>query len=129
MNDQEALFTYRWHQAEETLAEARKMVAGGFSGRTIVNRAYYALFYALLALYLKLGVEVHTSKHTGIISLFDKVCVQSGKIPKNYSAILHDVFDARLESDYKELSDITPQAAAVHVEKAAEFMAEIKKWL
>jgi uncharacterized protein (UPF0332 family) len=128
MNDQEALFTYRWNQAEETLAEARKMLEGGFSGRTIVNRAYYALFYALLALYLKLGIEINTSKHTGIISLFDKVCVQSGKVPKKYSAILHDVFDARLESDYKELSNITLQAAALHVDKAAEFMTEIKKW-
>lgn len=48
MTDSEALYSYRLTQAEETLAEAERMFAEGFSPRSITNRAYYAMFYALL---------------------------------------------------------------------------------
>ena len=40
MNDKEALFTYRLKQAEETLLDAERMLHGGFSPRSITNRAY-----------------------------------------------------------------------------------------
>lgn len=72
MTDKETLFLYRLNQAEETLIEAEKMITNNFSPRTIINRAYYSMFYALLALFLKTGINIKTSKHIGIISLFDK---------------------------------------------------------
>lgn len=72
MTDRETLFLYRLKQAEETLSEAQKMLEEGFSPRSIINRAYYSLFYMLLALFLKTGVNIKTSKHMGVISLFDK---------------------------------------------------------
>ncbi len=52
MTDTEALFHYRLQQAEETLIEAKKMADSKFSPRSIINRAYYSLFYALLALFI-----------------------------------------------------------------------------
>lgn len=53
MTDSEALYSYRLKQAEETLAEAEKMLAEEFSPRSIINRAYYAMYYVLLALFIK----------------------------------------------------------------------------
>jgi uncharacterized protein (UPF0332 family) len=53
MTDREALLAYRVKQAEETLHDAEAMAKGGLSPRSILNRAYYAMFYALLALFLK----------------------------------------------------------------------------
>jgi uncharacterized protein (UPF0332 family) len=50
MTDMEALFAYRINEAEETLEDARKMPAGGGSARSVVNRAYYSMFYAAIAL-------------------------------------------------------------------------------
>lgn len=44
MTEREALFQYRLRQAEETLREAERMIEGGFSARTVVNRAYYSMF-------------------------------------------------------------------------------------
>ena len=126
MTDREILFEYRMKQAQETLSEAEKMQKGDFSPRSVTNRAYYSLFYAVLALFLKAGINARTSKHIGVISLFDKEFVHSGRIDKTYSKILHDLFEARQESDYKELAEITSEEAAEHVRMAKIFIVEIR---
>ncbi len=129
MTDRETLFLYRLKQAEETLSEAQKMLEEGFSPRSIINRAYYSLFYMLLALFLKTGVNIKTSKHMGVISLFDKEFVKTGKIDKYYSTILHDIFDARQESDYKEFVKLTAEEAADFVKLAREFLEGVKEFM
>jgi uncharacterized protein (UPF0332 family) len=40
----------RIRQAVETLEDARTLLATGRSGRFIVNRSYYSMFYSVLAL-------------------------------------------------------------------------------
>ncbi len=45
MTDRETLFAYRLNEAEETLADARKMLEGGIRARSVVNRANYTMFY------------------------------------------------------------------------------------
>jgi uncharacterized protein (UPF0332 family) len=52
MTDMETLMTYRLKQAEETIQDAEAMLKIRISSRSIVNRAYYAMFYAVLALFL-----------------------------------------------------------------------------
>lgn len=127
MTHQEALFSYRFKQAEETLLEAKKMLEGGFSPRSVVNRAYYSMFYTILALFIKTGVAIKTSKHIGVISLFEKEFVKTKKIDKYYSKILHDAFDARQESDYKEFIELSTDDAAEAVKLGEEFFKEIKR--
>jgi len=129
MTDKEALFTYRFKEAEETLRDAERMIEGCFSPRSITNRAYYSMFYALLALFLKAEINIKTSKHIGVISLFDKEFVKTGKIDKRYSEMLHDIFDSRQEGDYKELSEITSEDASEHVRLAKEFINCIKNYM
>ena len=65
MTDRETLFRYRLEQAEETLADARMMLAGGGSARSVVNRCYYAMFYGVLALFIQFNTPHKTSKHSG----------------------------------------------------------------
>jgi len=77
MTDKEISFSYRLNQAEETLQDAKKMLEGDFSSRSITNRAYYSMFYAVLALFLKTDINVKTSKHIGIITLFDKEFIRT----------------------------------------------------
>ena len=129
MTDRETLFLFRWNQAEETLAEAEKMMREGFSARSTVNRIYYSLFYALLALFIRTGVDIRTSRHTGIISLFDKEFVKAGKFEKRHSAILHDIFDARQESDYRELVDISGDDVNAYLTDAKELIRAINAFL
>ena len=121
MTDAEALYAYRINQSRETLTDARQMLEGKLSPRSIVNRAYYAMFYALLALFIKTGVHLKTSKHAGVISIFDKEFVHAGKVDVSHSKALHKVFDLRLESDYRELVDISTEDASEAVDLAQDF--------
>jgi uncharacterized protein (UPF0332 family) len=123
MTDRERLFNYRLNQAEETLVEAEKMLADGYSSRTIVNRAYYALFYATLALFLRLEIDGKTSKHAGVIALFDREVVKPGKMEVRFSRILHRLFELRQRADYKELVEIAPEDAMLAVKDSREFLA------
>lgn len=105
------------------------MLEEGFSPRSIINRAYYSLFYMLLALFLKTGVNVKTSKHIGVISSFDKEFVLTKKIDKSYSKIIHKVFNIRQKGDYKELVKLSTEDAAEIVKLAREFLEGIKEFI
>lgn len=127
MTDNQVLFCYRLKQAEETLLDAEKMLQNNLTPRSILNRAYYSMFYALLALFLSKDVPIKTSKHVGVISIFDKEFVHTGKIDKHYSRLLHNMFDARQEGDYKEFVDVSVDDVTNYVEYAGKFLQAIKK--
>ena len=57
------LALYRLQQAEESFDEARYLLEGNKSPRSIINRIYYAMFYAILALLIFEPFSI--SKHTG----------------------------------------------------------------
>ena len=105
------------------------MLTGNFSSRTIINRPYYAGFYAVLALFLSEGISIRTSKHSGIISVFNKEFILSGKIDRRFSKILHRLFDARQEGDYKELIIVTRDEASGYVDQASELIRMVKKMI
>ena len=127
MTDNQTLLNYRLKQAAETLSDAGKMQQEQLSPGSVINRAYYSMFYMVLALFLKADISLKTSKHAGVIGIFDKEFVHTGKIDKRYSKILHKMFDARQESDYKELVELSHDEAAESVKLAEEFGEGIKK--
>jgi uncharacterized protein (UPF0332 family) len=129
MTDLNALFNYRWEQAKTTLTDAQKMAEQGLSPRSIINRAYYAMFYATLALFLKTGVSVSTSKHAGVLGIFDKEFILTGKIPKEYSKMLHVAFDDRQEFDYKEFAEVDNKDALDSVENAKLYIIALEKFV
>ena len=129
MTDKEQLFSYRIKQAADTLLDAEKMLQSNFNPRSIINRAYYAAFYAVLALFLKDDVQIKTSKHTGVIAIFDREFVKANRIDKHYSQVLHTLFDARLEGDYKELVELTVEEAAEQVKLAKDFLQHVKAFI
>ncbi|MBU0567819.1 HEPN domain-containing protein [bacterium] len=127
MTDKQVLFCYRLNQAEETLVDAEKMLQNNLSPKSILNRAYYSMFYALLALFLNKDVPIKTSKHIGVISIFDKEFVHTGKLDKHYSKLLHKMFDVRQQGDYKELVEISVDDTVKYVDYARKFLQGIKE--
>ena len=125
----QTLFSYRLKQAEETLLDVEKMLNNNLSPRSIINRAYYSMFYAVIALFLKANVTIKTSKHSGVISIFDKEFIHAGKIDKRYSKMLHNMLNLREKSDYKELVVLTIQDAEDAFKIAKEFLTEIRNLL
>jgi len=126
MTDLEALYQYRIKQAEETLEDAKNMYRNGQTAKSVVNRAYYAVFYSLLSLFIKTKMNVKTSKHIGVIAVFDKEFVRSKKIDKKYSEIVHKLFEMRQEGDYMEFAEITREDAKSSLSNSEDFLQAIK---
>lgn len=98
------LISYRIDQAKIALEDAKFLLAGNRSPQSIVNRSYYAMFYAALALLQKISKA--PSKHTGVISLFDTEFVMKGIFPKELSKDFHKAFGLRQRSDYKVIKPV-----------------------
>jgi len=120
------LIALRMQQATETLREAHILIAE-HAGRGGVNRAYYAMFYAALALLAIKGLG--SSKHSGTISLFDREFVRPGDLPKELSRSLHMAFERRQQADYGELIQLDEPAAARAVEEAEIFVQKVRDYL
>ena len=93
----------RMEQAYETLKEAEALREHDL-WRGIINRAYYAMFYSVLALAASKGIVI--SKHTHAIAFFDKEFIKKEIFPKELSPAFHYGFDERQTSDYGEIWDI-----------------------
>jgi uncharacterized protein (UPF0332 family) len=122
----EDLLRYRLEQAHETLREA-EILLDEAALRGAVNRAYYAMFYALLALLAT--KQLGTSKHSGAISLFDREFVKMGLFPRELSRALHLAFERRQSHDYGEMVPITHEIAAESLADARAFVAAIEAHL
>jgi uncharacterized protein (UPF0332 family) len=74
------LIKYRLDQADDCINEAEVLLNENMNLRSVMNRLYYAMFYAVLALLQE--KQLGTSKHIGVISLFDKEYVKSNIFDK-----------------------------------------------
>jgi len=119
----QALVAYRLEQADESIEAARTLLDKKLI-RPCVNRAYYAMFYAVLALLAEGKKE--TSKHSGAIALFDKDFVKQGIFKKDYSRWLHDAFDLRQRSDYAAEYQVPEEEAGKTLKNAELFVGEVK---
>ena len=126
MTDRETIFVYRMRQTEETLSEAIRMLESGFSPRSIVNRSYYAMFYAVLALFVVSNTSHKTSKHSGVIGIFNKEFIHTGKLDQRFAKMLYNLFDQRMESDYRDFAEVSEEDARNAVWAAQEFVIAIK---
>ncbi len=121
------LIRYRLDSAQEMLQDARVLKENGGSPVSIVNRAYYSVFYAALALLVTADIE--PNKHTGVLAKFDELFVRQGIFPKEMSRIIHHAFDMRQAADYQKSKVITAEQAVEVLASAEEFVKEIEKKL
>jgi uncharacterized protein (UPF0332 family) len=117
-DNMQTLVQYRLKQAGETLRASTLLMEHRLDG--VMNRSYYAMFYAVLALLALRQLE--TSKHAGAISLFDREFVHTGAFPRELSRWLHQAFRQRLASDYAPLNTVTE-------DEASQFVAQVKAYL
>jgi uncharacterized protein (UPF0332 family) len=120
------LLHYRMGQAHETLREAT-LLREADALRGSVNRAYYAMFYAVLALLATR--QLGTSKHSGAISLFDREFVKTGTFPREFSKALHLAFDRRQMYDYGEVTKLDEEMVDFAIADARMFVKGIDAFL
>ncbi len=75
----------------------------------------------MLAIFLHCDINLKTSKHSGVLAIFDKELVHSGRLEKRYSKIAHRLFDVRQQVDYKELIEVSEEEARECIMMATEF--------
>ena len=121
------LIKYRLEQAQTALDDAKYMIDGNRSPQSIVNRSYYAMFYAVLALLQKISKV--PSKHSGVINLFDKEFVKKGIFEKDLSKDFHKAFELRQTVDYKIIKPITSDRAEEIWNKAFLFVQKLEHYL
>ena len=121
----QALIQYRLEQADEALVAAELSLNNGLH-RSTVNRAYYSMFYSVLAL-LASG-QAETSKHSGAISELDQWYVKPG-LPKEFSRWLHDAFLNRQAADYGSELKLSREEIDLLLAHARDFLAGVRQYL
>jgi uncharacterized protein (UPF0332 family) len=69
------------------------------------------------------------SKHSGVISLFDKEFVKKGIFEKDLSKDLHKAFELRQTIDYKIIEPIKSDRAEEIWNKAVRFVQKLEHYL
>ena len=110
------LSKYRFETAKSDLNVA-KLLLDAKEFRASVNRSYYAIFHALRAVVVLEGFD--SSKHSGIIELFDK------SISKSISS----AFKLREKSDYRDFYIVSQEEATTQIEKAEQIIAAVEQYL
>jgi uncharacterized protein (UPF0332 family) len=117
---QDALARHRLDRARGTFREADLLVQQGHYNAAL-NRLYYAAFYAaraVLALH-----RADSSKHSGVIALFQRHVVKAGTISENDARVLPRAFARRLETDYGDFNEATEEELIVLRAAVETFMA------
>jgi uncharacterized protein (UPF0332 family) len=75
-----------------------------------------------------MGLNIHsntphkTSKHSGVIGIFNKEFVHTGKLDARFAKMLYDLFDERMELDYREFAEVSEEDAWNAVSSAQEWL-------
>lgn len=111
----EKLARHRLSRAREAFAEGEQLLAaGGLMGA--VNRLYYAAFYAARAL-LALR-EVDSSRHSGVISLFQRHFVKTRLVSIDKAKAFSRAFEKRQKSDYGDFYTVSAMEAGAIRDKS-----------
>lgn len=121
------LVARRMEQARECLEDGRYLLSAGRGARTVVNRAYYAAFYAVLALLQTVGKTPR--KHQGALTLLDAEFVKSHLLPIETSEAFHRLFEARLEDDYRRMDPVSPEEATELLAVSERFVQAVREYL
>lgn len=121
------LARYRLQQADDSISEALYLLSGRQSPRSIINRAYYAMFYAVMALIV--FESFSSSKHSGVLAYFNKKFIKEGILPNELGHSINKAFELRQEGDYREYVELTYEQVEPFIEKAKVFVKVIKDYL
>ena len=126
-SEKKSLIKYRMERARLTLKDAQLLYKQGGEPAGVINCAYYAMFYAALALLATIGQE--SSKHRGVLALFDQYFIKTKILLKEMGKFLHHAFDSRQLADYEDEVVPTKEQALGIIESAVQFITSIEEKL
>lgn len=117
---------YRFQRSQEAFEEAL-ILAREERWNAVINRLYYACFYAVIALLLKSNIE--TQSHDGARTQFGLNFIKPGIIDKEYGKLFSKLFDYRQKGDYGDMFDYDEELAKPLIDRVKSFIDEIEKHL
>jgi uncharacterized protein (UPF0332 family) len=121
-----AVARFWWEKAQESQKAARRDLAAGAYALAI-NRAYYALFYAVSALLLEEGHRF--KKHGGVRAAFNQHLIKPGRLSRMHGDLYNELFDKRLEADYIELTRFDASYVQEKLEACDAFLSDLRPLL
>lgn len=119
------LMKYRLDNAKEKLESAKLLLDAG-KYRDSIGRSYYAIFTAVRAVLA--NDKVDFSKHSGVITYFQKEYIKTGIFDVKYSKYLQNAFQIRNSCDYDDFFIASKQDAEEQYNRAAEFYEGIQNY-
>ena len=113
-------------KAQRRLQVAIRMLDDGYL-EDAINRAYYAIFYAALAVLLTKGVR--TRRHSTALSLFGYYFVRTGEIEREYARIYRKLKEIRESADYDTYVFFEEEEIKEAIEQARRFVDRMKEYL
>ena len=124
--DTEALISYRFQRAEESLKAAEIMYEKNML-IFAMNRIYYSMFYAVqAALILQI---ISFSKHGQVKAYLNRELVKTGIIPLSLGRIYNKAFEYRQKFDYVDFAEPDEDLVKSYLREARVFLDAIKQYL
>lgn len=122
--ERRAICSHRLENAFQTLEDAKFL----FENKRLIstmNRIYYSMFYAVNA--LALAFDFKTSKHSSLISWFNKTIVHPGILPLEIGEIYKNAFDLRHKGDYADFVQLDREDVLNLLEQTQPFIETIQR--
>jgi hypothetical protein len=120
------LVRYRIENSKEKLGSA-KILLENSRFKDSISRSYYAMFTAARALLATKHLD--SSKHTGVVSLFNRHFVKTGIVTKELGRMLMKGRDLRQNGDYKDFVETSLEEAQEQYNNAKKFIEQIQDTL
>ncbi len=118
------LADYRLKRANETIEEAALLMQAEH-WNAVINRLYYACFYAVSA-YLVLE-EIHASTHAGTKIQFNKTLIKTELLNLEHRDLYDDLFNFRNKADYKDFTEFTREQVTPLLPQSQTFIQAISQ--
>ncbi len=112
-------------KGRSSLGAARTLFTAGFPSES-TSRAYFGAFYAAEAALLV--QDVTSSKHSGVISAFNRHIVKDGGLDRTFGAALRALFDARNRADDGP-GEVTAEEAREFLDRAEAVLGAVAGWI
>ena len=126
IENQDGYINYRFQRSKETYEEAL-ILAKEERWNAVINRLYYACFYAVIALLIKNDIE--TRSHDGARTQFGLNFIKTEKLDRNFGKLFSKLFDYRQKGDYGDMFDFDKELTKPLLEEVKLFISAIESLL
>lgn len=123
VQERKTLSLARLKRSQQHLKSARDLLQNDDFADS-VSRSYYAIFQAARALLAIVSLD--SRKHSGVISLFNRHFIKTGKLDKRWGVVLKDARRSREMADYTELAEFSREDTEEQIGDAEGFIRAVE---